>query len=174
MRYIFLLFIIVSCSEHKVAPDSVLFVKGWGENPDSPRMAIKLTPDSLYYCVENVYSGYSGNYDYYGRKFDRDSFYAFKRKADKLFANVGFTQNDVADAAVYSIVVKENGKYFRKEFIYEYLDDSQLNFVMQLEKLFDKKCKPLVANPGIDDGLLKDILPEEPLPPPFPSGNDTE
>jgi len=173
MRYsLFLLFVMASCSEHKTVSDNLLFVQGMEMEPNSPRRAIKLTPDSIYYCEEKVYGERSGNYDYYGRRFDRDSFYAFKGKADKLFANVGFTENHIADATAYSIVLKEQGKYmFRKEFVYEYLDESQQKFVLKLETLFDGKFKHLTSNPGMDDGLLN-MLPEPPLPPPFPSGSD--
>jgi len=132
-------------------------------NPASPRRGIKLATDSLYYCEEVL--PYIGKYKYYARKFDKDSFYVFKAKAEDLFGNIGFTESDIADATVYAITIRNDKKLkFRKEFIYEYLDKDRFDFTLKLEKLFYGKLSTS-ANSAIIDGLLINIPQEPPLPP---------
>lgn len=159
----FLFVLLLSACAAPLPDDSLILAVGRSGNPAEPRVAMEITPNTLYYGVEKMNPEHTGVYMCYWRKFDLDSFNLYKNRIKETF-KADFTENDVADATEYVLVLKENGKEtIRKRFVDAFLNEEERLFLQEIQNLDKRNLN--VSSHIIMESILNEELPKPPLPP---------
>ncbi|MCA0231719.1 MAG: hypothetical protein LCH91_14720 [Bacteroidetes bacterium] len=158
---IFIVFFLISCTTNK-EKEFIVLTTGFSSDPSTPRIGVKIQPDSIYYCEEK--RNKEGGYNYFSNNLNKIIYSEIKEDILKEFHNYKHINDEVLDGTPLQLIYNFENKCDTISFYFAYLTNSQAELIGKVKSLSKVKLHKANYHP-FPENLLKYKLP---TPPPIP------